>query len=156
RGMIFWGPPGTGKTYFAKAMAAAIGAAIQIVSGPELKSKWVGESLPYEEEVLVLLNGQARRIAIGELVDNHSEDDVRAWTALDDGCSRLAPVTGFLKHRGPDYIDVLVTKSGREVRVTGGHSLFVEKDGRLAEVFAEEVEPGQTRVAVPLRLRAPE
>ena len=44
KGMIFWGPPGTGKTLFAKAMAAAIGAAITIVSGPELKSRWVGES----------------------------------------------------------------------------------------------------------------
>jgi cell division protease FtsH len=44
RGMIFWGPPGTGKTLFAKAMAAAVGAAVTIVSGPELKSKWVGES----------------------------------------------------------------------------------------------------------------
>jgi cell division protease FtsH len=44
KGMIFWGPPGTGKTLFAKAMAAALGAAITIVSGPELKSKWVGES----------------------------------------------------------------------------------------------------------------
>lgn len=44
RGMIFWGPPGTGKTMFAKAMATAIGAAITIVSGPELKSRWVGES----------------------------------------------------------------------------------------------------------------
>lgn len=44
RGMIFWGPPGTGKTLFAKAMATAIGAAITIVSGPELKSRWVGES----------------------------------------------------------------------------------------------------------------
>src|SRR5436309_7004861 len=42
--MIFWGPPGTGKTLFAKAMAAAVGAAITVVSGPELKSKWVGES----------------------------------------------------------------------------------------------------------------
>jgi cell division protease FtsH len=44
KGMIFWGPPGTGKTLFAKAMAASLGAAITIVSGPELKSKWVGES----------------------------------------------------------------------------------------------------------------
>ncbi len=44
RGMIFWGPPGTGKTLFAKAMATALGAAIIVVSGPELKSKWVGES----------------------------------------------------------------------------------------------------------------
>src|SRR5262249_57250657 len=44
RGMILWGPPGTGKTFFAKAMATALGAAITIVSGPELKSKWVGES----------------------------------------------------------------------------------------------------------------
>ncbi|HYT94889.1 MAG TPA: AAA family ATPase [Gemmataceae bacterium] len=44
KGMIFWGPPGTGKTLFAKAMAASIGAAITVISGPELKSKWVGES----------------------------------------------------------------------------------------------------------------
>jgi len=44
RGMIFWGPPGTGKTLFAKAMATSLGAAVTIVSGPELKSKWVGES----------------------------------------------------------------------------------------------------------------
>src|SRR3954466_12249002 len=51
KGMIFWGPPGTGKTLFAKAMASEIGAAVQVVSGPELKSKWVGESLPWEEEV---------------------------------------------------------------------------------------------------------
>jgi cell division protease FtsH len=44
KGMIFWGPPGTGKTLFAKAMASELGAAVTIVSGPELKSKWVGES----------------------------------------------------------------------------------------------------------------
>lgn len=44
RGMIFWGPPGTGKTLFAKAMATSLGAAVIVVSGPELKSKWHGES----------------------------------------------------------------------------------------------------------------
>ena len=59
RGMIFWGPPGTGKTYFAKAIATAIGAAITIVSGPELKSKWVGES----EENLRMVFHRARQSA---------------------------------------------------------------------------------------------
>jgi len=59
KGMIFWGPPGTGKTYFAKAIATAIGAAITIVSGPELKSKWVGES----EENLRMVFHKARQSA---------------------------------------------------------------------------------------------
>ena len=44
RGIIFWGPPGTGKTLFAKAFATSLGAAVIVVSGPELKSKWVGQS----------------------------------------------------------------------------------------------------------------
>lgn len=59
KGMIFWGPPGTGKTLFAKAMASAIGAAVTIVSGPELKSKWVGES----EENLRQIFHRARQSA---------------------------------------------------------------------------------------------
>jgi cell division protease FtsH len=59
RGMIFWGPPGTGKTLFAKAMASALGAAVLVVSGPELKSKWVGES----EENLRQIFVQARKSA---------------------------------------------------------------------------------------------
>src|SRR5206468_36731 len=59
KGMIFWGPPGTGKTLFAKAMASAIGAAITVVSGPELKSRWVGES----EENLRQIFHRARQSA---------------------------------------------------------------------------------------------
>ncbi|MDB4614093.1 AAA family ATPase [bacterium] len=59
RGMIFWGPPGTGKTLFAKAMATAIGAAVTVVSGPELKSRWVGES----EENLRQIFHKARQSA---------------------------------------------------------------------------------------------
>jgi ATP-dependent Zn protease len=157
KGMIFWGPPGTGKTLFAKAMASEIGAAVTVVSGPELKSKWVGESLPWDEEVPVFINGQSRRLPVGQIVEQHSTDDVLVWTADDCGRTSLAPVTGFLRHKAPDYVDVLVTESGRQVRVTGGHSLFVQReDGRLGEVFAEQVEQGKTRIAVPLFLPAPQ
>jgi len=59
KGMIFYGPPGTGKTFFAKAIATALDATITIVSGPELKSKWVGES----EENLRRVFAQARKSA---------------------------------------------------------------------------------------------
>lgn len=59
RGMIFWGPPGTGKTLFAKAIASSLGAAVQVVNGPELKSRWVGES----EENLRRIFIQARQSA---------------------------------------------------------------------------------------------
>jgi cell division protease FtsH len=59
KGMIFWGPPGTGKTLFAKAVATEIGAAVTIVSGPELKSKWVGDS----EENLRQIFHKARQSA---------------------------------------------------------------------------------------------
>ncbi|MCA9637512.1 MAG: AAA family ATPase, partial [Myxococcales bacterium] len=64
RGIIFHGPPGTGKTFFAKAMATAMDATVIIVSGPELKSKWVGES----EENLRRVFRRARRAAPAVIV----------------------------------------------------------------------------------------
>jgi cell division protease FtsH len=59
RGIIFYGPPGTGKTYFAKAIATSLSATVIVVSGPELKSKWVGES----EENLRRVFRKARQAA---------------------------------------------------------------------------------------------
>lgn len=44
RGFIFHGPPGTGKTLFAKAIANEMNATIQMVSGPEIMDKYVGQS----------------------------------------------------------------------------------------------------------------
>ncbi len=44
RGVILHGPPGTGKTLIAKALACEVGAKVFVISGPELFSKWYGES----------------------------------------------------------------------------------------------------------------
>ncbi len=59
KGIIFFGPPGTGKTYLAKALATALQATIIIVNGPEIKSKWFGES----EANLRRIFAQARKSA---------------------------------------------------------------------------------------------
>ncbi|HEV3143357.1 MAG TPA: AAA family ATPase [Gemmataceae bacterium] len=70
RGMILWGPPGTGKTFFAKAMAASIGAAITVVSGPELKSKWVGESEEHLRQIFHRARQSAPAIIVFDELDS--------------------------------------------------------------------------------------
>ena len=59
RGILLYGPPGTGKTLLAKAVANESGANFISVKGPELKSKWVGES----ERMIRDLFRRARQVA---------------------------------------------------------------------------------------------
>ncbi|MCS7122538.1 MAG: CDC48 family AAA ATPase [Candidatus Micrarchaeota archaeon] len=44
KGVLLYGPPGTGKTLLAKAAATAASANFIAINGPEVFSKWVGES----------------------------------------------------------------------------------------------------------------
>jgi transitional endoplasmic reticulum ATPase len=44
RGVLFYGPPGCGKTLLAKAVASECSANFISIKGPELLSMWVGES----------------------------------------------------------------------------------------------------------------
>eukprot|EP00798_Chlamydomonas_sp_ICE-L_P012935 gene12935-5971_t len=44
RGVLLWGPPGSGKTVLAKAAAADAGAVLLVVNGPDIVSEFYGES----------------------------------------------------------------------------------------------------------------
>ncbi|XP_043529992.1 ATPase family protein 2 homolog isoform X2 [Chiloscyllium plagiosum] len=44
RGILLFGPPGTGKTLIARAIANEVGAHVSVINGPEIMSKYFGES----------------------------------------------------------------------------------------------------------------
>ncbi|HZD43349.1 MAG TPA: AAA family ATPase, partial [Methanomicrobiales archaeon] len=59
KGVLLYGPPGTGKTLIARAVATESGANFIPVRGPQLLSKWVGESERAVREVFK----RARQVA---------------------------------------------------------------------------------------------
>ncbi|MGD0551454.1 MAG: AAA family ATPase [Sedimentisphaerales bacterium] len=59
RGILLYGPPGTGKTLLAKAVAHECGANFIAIRGPEIRSKWFGES----EERIRNIFAKAREVA---------------------------------------------------------------------------------------------
>ncbi len=59
RGLLLYGPPGTGKTLLAYAAASHCGANLIAVRGPEVHSKWFGES----EERIRFAFAKAREVA---------------------------------------------------------------------------------------------
>jgi cell division protease FtsH len=100
RGMIFWGPPGTGKTLFAKAIATSLGAALSVVSGPELKSKWVGESEENLRQVFMRARQAAPAVIVFDELDSFA---VRRGTYQGSGVEHsmvnqlLTEMDGFRK-----------------------------------------------------------
>ncbi|KAM4811873.1 ATPase family gene 2 protein homolog A isoform 6-T6 [Urocitellus parryii] len=44
RGVLLYGPPGTGKTMIARAIANEVGAYVSVINGPEIISKFYGET----------------------------------------------------------------------------------------------------------------
>lgn len=112
KGIIFHGPPGTGKTLFAKGIAEAINATVHTVSGPELKSRWVGEG----EANIRRLFARARAAAPSVIIFDEIDSIARARTgdASDGGTEAahsmvnqlLTELDGF---RGEELVFVIAT-----------------------------------------------
>jgi len=126
KGILLYGPPGTGKTLLAKAVANESEANFVSIKGPEVFSKWVGES----ERAVRELFRKARQVApsiifIDEidalapmrgLVSTDSGVTERVVSQLlteIDGLERLEGVVVIAATNRPDIIDPALLRPGR-------------------------------------------
>ena len=79
KGALLLGPPGSGKTLLAKAVAGEAGVPFFSMSGSDFVEMFVGvgASVTGDTPVLVRHEGRTRLVPIGEFVDGFYEGDAR-------------------------------------------------------------------------------
>jgi len=126
RGILLYGPPGCGKTLLAKAIATEAEANFVSIKGPEIYSKWVGESEKAIREVfrkakqaapcVVFLDEVETIIPRKDLVDDSSGVAHRVASQLlaeMDGIEELHDVLIVGATNRPDLMDPAILRPGR-------------------------------------------
>ncbi|MEM0094055.1 MAG: CDC48 family AAA ATPase, partial [Thermofilum sp.] len=126
KGILLYGPPGTGKTLLAKAVATESEANFVSIKGPEVYSKWVGES----ERAIRELFRKARQVAPSVVFIDEIDAlaPVRGLVTADsgvtervvsqlltemDGLERLEGVVVIGATNRPDILDPALLRPGR-------------------------------------------
>jgi len=124
KGVLLYGPPGTGKTLIAKAIANEAGANFISVNGPEMASKWMGESERAIRQIFKRAKQMAPCIIFFDELDSiapiRGGDDGSAWervvaqmlTSM-DGVESLNNVMVMAATNRPDMIDPALLRPGR-------------------------------------------
>jgi transitional endoplasmic reticulum ATPase len=124
-GVLLYGPPGTGKTLLAKAIANECGVNFIAVDGPELFTKWLGESEEGVRHVFRIARQVAPTViffdqldAIAPVRGQHSgsmttERVVNQLLAELDGVEQLSRVIVVGATNRMDLIDPSILRSGR-------------------------------------------
>ena len=126
KGILLYGPPGTGKTLMAKAAAHESEANFISIKGPELLSKWVGESEKGVREVFRKARQAAPCIVFFDEIDaiaptrgslgsdSHVTERVISQLLTEmDGLEVLSNVIIIAATNRPDIIDPALLRPGR-------------------------------------------
>ncbi|HKU49228.1 MAG TPA: CDC48 family AAA ATPase [Nitrososphaera sp.] len=126
KGILLYGPPGTGKTLMAKAAANESEANFISIKGPELLSKWVGESEKGIREIFrkarqaapcIIFFDEIDAIAPtrgAEFGDSHVTERVISQMLTElDGLEVLTNVVVIAATNRPDIIDPALLRPGR-------------------------------------------
>ena len=126
KGILLYGPPGTGKTLMAKAAANESEANFISIKGPELLSKWVGESEKGVREIFrkarqaapcIIFFDEIDAIAPkrgGDFGDSHVTERLISQLLTElDGLEILTNVVVIGATNRPDIIDPALLRPGR-------------------------------------------
>ena len=127
KGLLLYGPPGTGKTMIARAVASTSEANFIGIKGPELLSKWVGESEKGIREVFrkarqaspcVVFFDEIDSVAPhrsgGERGDSHVTERIVSQLLTEmDGLEDLKGVVVIGATNRPDIVDEALLRPGR-------------------------------------------
>jgi transitional endoplasmic reticulum ATPase len=125
KGILLYGPPGTGKTMIAQAVANETNANFISVRGPQMLSKWVGESEKAIREIFrkarqvspaIIFFDELDSIAPMRGMDDGSrvtERVVNQLLAELDGLEALKDVIVIAATNRPDILDQALLRSGR-------------------------------------------
>ncbi|EFA02694.2 Transitional endoplasmic reticulum ATPase TER94-like Protein [Tribolium castaneum] len=129
KGVLMFGPPGCSKTMIAKALATESGLNFLSIKGPELFSKWVGESEKAVREVFRKARQVAPSVIFFDEIDalggerssgssTSVQERVLAQLLTElDGVSPLGDVTVLAATNRPDRIDKALLRPGRLDRI---------------------------------------
>jgi len=125
KGILLYGPPGTGKTLLAKAVANESNANFIAIKGPELLSKWVGESEQGVRKIFKKARQVAPSILFFDEIDslapargrstgsNVSDTVVNQILTEIDGMEGLENVVVIAATNRPDIVDPGLLRPGR-------------------------------------------
>ncbi len=126
RGILLYGPPGTGKTLLARAVATESEANFISVKGPELLSKWIGESERGVRETFRKAKMAAPTIIFFDEIDalvptrgsgygdtNVTERVISQLLTEVDGLEKLEKVVVIGATNRPDLVDPALLRPGR-------------------------------------------
>lgn len=128
RGVLLYGPPGCSKTMIAKALANESGLNFLAIKGPELLSKYVGESERAVREVFRKARGVSPSIIFFDEIDALAGQRGGSSTGVGDrvlaqlltemdGIEPLCSVTVLAATNRPDMIDQALMRPGRLDRI---------------------------------------
>jgi len=153
KGILLFGPPGTGKTLIAKAVANESECNFISVKGPELLSKWVGESEKGVREVFRKARQAAPSIIFFDEVDalvprrgtyvgsSHVTESVVSQILTElDGLEELKNVTVIGATNRPDMLDPALMRPGRMERHIYVPPPDRESRRKIFEVYLRQAE----------------